>query len=108
MQDRETYLAKVCEDLANLRVAKNNDYGSAYTRHGLTGIVIRMWDKYARLENLTLHKTTAMVKETVKDTLLDLVNYGLLGLWELEQSERRAKQEVQPQWEKTFGTTEKH
>lgn len=105
MGDREEYLRKVCEDLANLRVAKNGDYGSAYTRHGLTGLVIRLWDKYARLENLVLKGRVPAVKESVKDTLLDMVNYGLLSLWELEQEEQKRPKD-KPVWEATFGQTE--
>lgn len=85
--EREAYLDAVVRQLKEVRIAKNGDYGAAYERHGVKGLLVRLWDKYARLENLVLVPQQQRVKESLRDTALDLVNYGLLLLWVLAEEE---------------------
>ena len=47
--------------------------------------MVRMSDKMERLKSLC--KKEAMVNESVKDTLLDLANYAVMSIAELEKSE---------------------
>lgn len=50
-------------------------------RHGVKGIVVRLGDKYERLDSLVWHEREARVAdEKVEDTLIDIVNYALLAL----------------------------
>jgi hypothetical protein len=68
--------------------SKMDDYGyDNIQRFGRDGVIVRLHDKIARLQNLaTLRATTVMGKdahhpnhETVDDTLRDLVGYCLIG-----------------------------
>ena len=69
------------DDLAQLLIRKNADYGNSfeeqYNKRGLLGVLIRLEDKIARLDNL--QKNTAKVDESIKDTLVDLAGYALLA-----------------------------
>ncbi len=69
-------------------VDKNTDYGNSFSetfdRFGLTAPIVRMWDKLQRIE--TLSKQDARVKdESIRDTLLDLANYAIMTVIELDK-----------------------
>lgn len=74
----------VARDCINLLVRKNHDYGKAnITDFGLLGVIVRANDKIKRLWNISLKEMTggkaAVKEETKKDTLQDVVNYGIIG-----------------------------
>lgn len=86
MTTESTYMLNLAEKLdesyARVRetvLAKNHDYGSAYQRHGVAGILVRLSDKALRLENLQGH-AALVVDESARDTLLDIAGYALLGM----------------------------
>lgn len=69
---------------------KNRDYASAnILGTGELGLVTRLWDKMARLLNLTgfqlaasfrgYRPPTAPANEAINDTYLDLATYGVIG-----------------------------
>lgn len=70
---------------------KNHDYGNSFTemRKRLpNSILVRIFDKYMRLETL-LNGEQAQVKgESVEDTLLDLANYCVMELVERERDKQ--------------------
>lgn len=79
---------RICKELNALYVKKNHDYGDSfhksYEEWGLTMVAIRLGDKYNRFCRLI--KTEAEVKdESIKDTLIDLANYAIMTVMELEQ-----------------------
>lgn len=60
-----------------LLAQKDKAYGpNNLLKFGATGIMIRMSDKMARLENL-LEKNCDSFDESVEDTLLDLIGYAI-------------------------------
>lgn len=66
-------------------IQKNRDYGDSYKDYGVVGILVRITDKINRLKQVS--KTgieLGVPSETLKDTLLDLSIYSVLGLMELE------------------------
>ena len=71
---------QICEVLT----AKQRDYGHEnIARFGRTGLMIRMHDKIARLENLQLKTGLRPANESVADNLLDVIGYSAIGLmWE--------------------------
>jgi hypothetical protein len=72
-------LVLVTNKLKNLLRSKHADYGSEnLLRFGLFGIIVRMYDKLARLENLQNKKNK--VNETIRDTLLDLAGYAIQAI----------------------------
>jgi len=67
-------------DLADLIVAKQNDYGKDnILGFGEQGLVVRLWDKINRLKNLVWHNTRPK-NESVEDTLNDIAGYAIIGL----------------------------
>lgn len=67
-------------------VKKQRDYGPENIRRfGRQGLMVRMHDKVARLENLMdTHNTPE--NETVFDNVLDVIGYAAIGImWESQQ-----------------------
>jgi hypothetical protein len=78
--------------LRNLYEAKNRDYndsfGQSFEKWGLPMSCIRLGDKLNRLESFALKKEMQVQDESVKDTLMDLANYAIMTLVELELAEK--------------------
>lgn len=73
--------------LSELYKTKNSDYGDSvadtYKKYGLTSFLVRMEDKLNRVR--TIGRIEAKVKdEKLEDTLLDLANYALLAIIEIQ------------------------
>lgn len=75
--------------------AKNNDYGDSFTKvrnKYPNSIVIRLNDKLNRLESLMNGNKQMVSGESIKDTLIDMANYCIMELIEMEmENERREK-----------------
>ncbi|NLK24808.1 MAG: DUF1599 domain-containing protein [Clostridiales bacterium] len=80
----------ICTKLNSIYKAKNADYGDSfgksYREYGLTMPCIRLEDKLNRLKSLNFSKS-AKVNESIEDTLMDLANYAIMTLIELEGEE---------------------
>lgn len=93
--------------MAEIHIRKNQDYGDGHPLGNfmgvkplgvdpLTGVLVRMSDKWSRL--CTLHKKggVGQVKEeSMVDTLIDLACYSLLAI--IVMTETQSSQEVKPQ-----------
>lgn len=82
----------ITEEMANLYEKKNADYGNSfgdtYQRLGLISAVTRIQDKCHRLCNLSTKRGQQQVKdESIRDTLIDLANYAIMTLIELERED---------------------
>lgn len=58
------------------------------TAWGLTpleGCLVRMGDKYRRVQNLRRNSANDRVGESIKDTLMDLANYAIIAVCLLEE-----------------------
>ena len=80
---------ELCENIHKTYVNKNSDYGDSFgksfAKRGITAAMVRMEDKWNRLDNLTLHPEDIKVHdESIEDTLLDLANYALMTYMELK------------------------
>jgi hypothetical protein len=73
-------------------LSKNKDYGDAYKKKGIPGILVRLSDKATRVENLQ-GKEALVVSESVEDTLVDIAGYALLGLIELQAQKKESSRE---------------
>ena len=79
---------EICNYLNNLYAKKNHDYGDSvhdtFLKYGLTSFLVRMEDKLNRAR--TLSKKEALVNdEKIRDTLLDLANYAIISVIELDK-----------------------
>ena len=74
---------EIAEELAELLIRKHKDYGpsniNASPYGPIQGLVVRMWDKVARIVNLTKQDREA-VNEPLEDSFKDLANYAIIGL----------------------------
>jgi hypothetical protein len=61
----------------NVARAKHHDYGSGpILNFGVVGLLIRVSDKLSRIERLLDESHEIQVSESLKDTLLDIINYS--------------------------------
>ena len=84
---------EVVERLTALYRAKNHDYGDSFGRgfrkYGLIMPVIRLEDKLNRLTSLVTGKEQRVHDESIRDTLMDLANYAVMTLVEMDLEEQR-------------------
>jgi hypothetical protein len=70
-------LAKVLDEVERVMHERHKKYGPGnINRHGIRGVMVRMDDKIARVENTDEDFTD----ESYRDAWLDLAGYGLIGL----------------------------
>ena len=78
----------ICKLMADTYEKKNAAYGDSfsksYEKYGKYAAIVRMSDKWNRLENLALNNIDDN-GESIKDTLLDLACYSVMYLIELEK-----------------------
>ena len=73
----------ILNELRSIMMKKQADYGPlniALAPGGpMNGLRVRMYDKLARLNNLSDKDATPNF-ESIEDTLIDLANYAIIGL----------------------------
>lgn len=82
----------VCKRLTDMYVRKNHDYGDAFSlsidKWGYQAAAIRIGDKYNRFCTLIEKLEDPKVEEeSLVDTLLDLANYAIMTVMELEMED---------------------
>ena len=55
---------------------KNRDYGDSFLQFGAVGILVRLQDKINRAVNVSQTAITFVNNESLRDTLIDLMNYS--------------------------------
>lgn len=82
---------QITTNMFDLYKRKNADYGNSvaktFDEYGLVSFLVRIEDKLNRVTTLTKKSTTEQqVKdEKIEDTLLDLANYSIMALIELDR-----------------------
>lgn len=88
--------AFLMNDMAALLIKKQKDYGPLnILEFGQVGLIVRMFDKVARLKNLIskskstsdLLSSNSVANESIIDTLMDLIGYSTIGLMLLERDD---------------------
>lgn len=85
---------ELCEKLNETYKNKNSDYGNSFgetfNKLGIVSAVTRISDKYNRLVSLcTKSEEERRVKdESIVDTLLDMANYCIMTVIELEKNKQ--------------------
>ena len=84
----ESDIVVLATEIAELVEKKDKDYNSAFYKtlkeYGNLAYFLRIDDKLNRLKNLMLNNNNAEVKESVEDTLKDIIGYTLLMLKEIK------------------------
>lgn len=81
---------ELCRELQELYHRKNLDYGDSFhlsfLEEGLAMPRIRLGDKYLRFKALTSGEKQRVSDESIRDTLIDLANYSIMTIMELDQA----------------------
>lgn len=81
----------LCQKLNDIYRKKNHDYGDSFHKSivmwGIKSAGVRISDKYNRFVELMTSDDQMVEDESIKDTLLDMANYCLMTLMELEELE---------------------
>ena len=64
---------------------KNADYGDAFAKYGIIGVLMRIEDKIQRSLSITKNGVNLVNDEGIRDTLLDLHNYAAMALMLLDE-----------------------
>jgi len=90
MTDRVEQLQNIQSTALELFKKKNADYGDAFAKYGLIGVLMRIEDKIQR--GLSISKTGVVLvsDEGLRDTLLDLHNYAAMALMLLAEDDEDA------------------
>jgi hypothetical protein len=68
------------KEALELFTKKNSDYGDAFAKYGLIGVLMRIEDKMQRAMSITKNGVTLINDESLRDTLIDLHNYSAMAL----------------------------
>lgn len=80
-------LEEIHNDCQLLGKKKNNDYSGVMDpigAAGIVGIAVRLLDKVARLNSLTRGTEQKVKDESIRDTLMDTINYASYGIMILD------------------------
>lgn len=79
---------EICKELNQIYRSKNHDYGDSFgetfQKLGIISAVTRITDKVNRLQSLCM-KEQKVNDESIRDTLLDLANYAIMTVIELDK-----------------------
>lgn len=87
---------RLCLLLNSIYEKKNHDYGDSFHKtfveEGMAMARIRLDDKLNRFKTLSRQGTEQQVNdESIKDTLLDLANYAIMTVLEMEVEQDEAE-----------------
>ena len=82
----EFEVAEIFVEAEGLLLRKHSDYGPRNIAQApggpLNGLAVRLHDKVARLAHL--NKGSKPNNESIRDTMLDIANYGIIGVLVLD------------------------
>ncbi len=83
--NRVEQLEKIQKECLELFKRKNADYGDAFAKYGIIGVMMRMEDKMQRCLSITKNGVNLVSDEGLRDTLLDLHNYAPMALMLMDE-----------------------
>lgn len=90
-ESNENPFKKITKEMMELYEMKNADYGSSasdtYKKFGMNAYLVRMNDKLNRAITLVNNDNQQVKSESLRDTLIDLANYSVLAIIDLEKEE---------------------
>lgn len=78
--DRVEQLKTVQKEGLELFKVKNKDYGDAFAKYGVIGVLMRIEDKIQRSMSITNNGVNLVKDEGIRDTLIDLHNYAAMAI----------------------------
>ena len=83
--NRIEHMKKIQSDALELFTKKNIDYGDAFAKFGVIGVLMRIEDKIQRSLSITKNGVKLINDESMRDTLLDLHNYAAMALMLMDE-----------------------
>jgi len=83
--DRIEQMKKIQNEALELFIKKNIDYGDAFAKYGVIGVLMRIEDKLQRSMTITKNGVNLINDEGIRDTLIDLHNYSAMALMLLDE-----------------------
>ena len=84
--NRVEQMKKIQQEALELFAKKNQDYGDAFAKYGIVGVLMRMEDKLQRSISITHQGIHLVENEGIRDTLIDLHNYSAMALMLLDEN----------------------
>lgn len=85
----------ICNEIHSLYCAKNADYGDSFGQtfkeEGMAMARIRLSDKLNRFKTLSRSQEQKVNDESIRDTLIDLANYAIMTVLEMEVADNDAQ-----------------
>lgn len=79
---------EICTEINELYAKKNHDYGDSFhqtfVEEGMAMARIRLGDKFNRFKTLSRGNEQKVNDESIRDTLIDLANYAIMTVLEME------------------------
>ena len=95
--DRVKQLEIVQNKCLEMFKKKNQDYGDAFAKFGVIGILMRIEDKIQRSLSITKNGVNLVDDEGIRDTLMDLHNYAAMGVMLLDENENNKDEKGEKQ-----------
>jgi len=83
--NRVEQMKKIQSEALELFTKKNIDYGDAFSKYGVIGVLMRIEDKLQRSMSITKNGVNLVNDEGIRDTLIDLHNYAAMALMLLDE-----------------------
>lgn len=97
MKERIRSHKEICKELTDLYEVKNIKYGNSFEttfeEYGPTSILIRLDDKINRAKTLLNNDSIDPGDESIRDTLMDLANYSIMSIMELDKGKAEEVEE---------------
>ena len=78
-------LKQIQQEALELFTKKNIDYGDAFAKYGVIGVLMRIEDKLQRSMSITKNGVNLISDEGIRDTLIDLHNYAAMALMLIDE-----------------------
>jgi hypothetical protein len=83
--DRVEQMVRIQKEALELFTKKNIDYGDAFSKYGIIGVLMRIEDKLQRSMSITKNGVNLINDEGIRDTLIDIHNYSAMALMLLDE-----------------------
>jgi len=83
--NRVEQMKTIQKEALELFTKKNIDYGDAFAKYGVIGVLMRIEDKLQRSVSITKNGVNLIKDEGIRDTLIDLHNYTAMALMLLDE-----------------------
>ena len=83
----------ITEEMNALYERKNHDYGNSFSetfrKLGIISAATRMLDKMNRIVSLVTRDQQKVNDESLRDTLIDIANYAVMTIMEIDKKKER-------------------